>query len=91
MGCGVSTKNIGCQMYLSSIHIFLLFASLSFSPSHRRTGRGGRGGAAAPPIRAVCGHEFGQRVEIIRAKHNTCVKNTNLVSDTGVNGKKPRI
>ena len=29
---------------------------------HRRTGRGGQGGAAAPPIRAVCRHELGQRV-----------------------------
>ena len=31
---------------------------------------GGAGGAAAPPIRAVCRHEFGQRVEIIRTKDN---------------------
>ena len=65
---------------------------------HRRTGRGGAGGAAAPPpIRAVCRHEFGQRVDIIRAKHNTCLnnpnlgsftaKNTNLGSVMGVNGK----
>ena len=52
---------------------------------------GGAGGAAAPPIRAVCRHEFGQRVDIIRAKHNTCVKNTNLGSVTAVNGKKTRI
>ena len=42
---------------------------------HRRTGRG----AAAPPIRAVCRHEFGQRVDIIRAKqtlirvNETCI------------------
>ena len=43
---------------------------------HRRTGRGGQGGAVAPPIRAVCRHEFGQRVDIILAKHNTCLKNT---------------
>ena len=35
--------------------------------NHRRTGRGG---SCPPPIRAVCGHEFGQRVEITRAKHN---------------------
>ena len=55
---------------------------------HRRTGRGGAGGAAAPPIRAVCRHEFGQRVDNIRAKHNTCLKNTNLGSVTAVNGKK---
>ena len=27
------------------------------------------GGAVAPPILAVCRHEFGQRVDIIRAKH----------------------
>ena len=31
---------------------------------------GGGQGAAAPPIRAVSRHEFGQRVDIIRAKHN---------------------
>ena len=49
---------------------------------------GGQGGAAAPPIRAVCRHEFGQRVDIIRAKHNTCLNNTNLGSVTGVKGKK---
>ena len=53
--------------------------------------RDGGGGAAAPPIRAVCRHEFGQTVDIIRAKHNTCLKNTNLGSVTGVNGKKTRI
>ena len=52
---------------------------------HRRTGRGGQGGAA------VCGHEFWQRVEIIRAKHITCLKNTNVGSVTGVNGKKTGI
>ena len=39
-----------------------------------------------PPIRAVCRHEFGQRVDIIRAKHNTCLNNTNLGSVTAVNG-----
>ena len=49
------------------------------------------GGAAAPPIRAVCRHEFGQRGDIIRAKHNTCLKNTNLGSVTAVNGIKNRI
>ena len=50
---------------------------------------GGAGGAVAPPIRAVSRHEFGQRVNIIRAKHNTCLNNTNLGSVTGVNEKKP--
>ena len=40
-----------------------------------------------PPIRAVCRHEFGQRVDIIRAKHNTCLNNTNLGSVTAGNGK----
>ena len=42
-------------------------------------GGGGSGGAVAPPqtpIRAVCRHQFGQRVDIIRAKHNTCLINT---------------
>ena len=34
---------------------------------------GGQGG----PIRAVRRHEFWQRVDIIRAKHNTCLNNTN--------------
>ena len=48
---------------------------------------GGAGGAAAPPIRAVCRHEFGQRADIIRAKHNTCLNNTNLGPVTAVNGK----
>ena len=38
--------------------------------THRRTGRGAGGGQLPPPIRAVCRHEFGQRVDIIRAKHN---------------------
>ena len=32
-------------------------------------------------------NEFGQRVDIIRAKHNTCLNNTNLGSVTAVNGK----
>ena len=36
------------------------------------------GGSSPPPIRAVCRHTFGQRVDIIRAKHNTCLNNTNL-------------
>ena len=59
---------------------------------HRRTGRGGAGGGCPPPpIRAVCRHEFGQRVYIIRAKHNTCLNNTNLGSVTAVNGGKTRI
>ena len=49
------------------------------------------GGAVAPPIRAVCRHEFGQRVDIIRAKHNTCLNNTNLGYVTGDNGNKTRI
>ena len=49
-----------------------------------RDGGGGAGEAAAP----VCRHEFGQRVDIIRAKNNTCFNNTNLGSDTAVNGKK---
>ena len=56
--------------------------------THRRTGRGA-GGGSNPPIRAVCRHEFGQRVDIIRAKHNTCLNNTNLGSVTAVNGKNP--
>ena len=55
---------------------------------HRRTGRGAGGGSCPPPILAVCRHEFGQRVDIIRAKHNTCLNNTNLGSVTAVNGKK---
>ena len=46
---------------------------------------GGQGGCP-PPIRAVCRHTFGQRVDIIRAKHNTCLNNTNLGSGTAVNG-----
>ena len=45
-----------------------------------------RGRQLAPPIRAVCRHTFGQRVDIIRAKHNTCLNNTNLGSVTAVNG-----
>ena len=49
---------------------------------------GAGGGAVAPPIRAGWRHEFGQRVDIIRAKHNTCLNNTNLGSVTAVNGKK---
>ena len=60
----------------------------------RDGGAGGAGGAAAPPIRAVCRHEFGQRIDIIRAKHITCLNNTNLgsvSSVTGVNGEKTRI
>ena len=52
---------------------------------------GAGGGSCPPPIRAVCRHEFGQRVDIIRAKHNTCLNNTNLGSATAVNGKKTRI
>ena len=81
--------------YFLVAHIFLF---LSWSPrlqtilsclfmadicnSSWRTGRGG------PPIRAVCRHEFEQRVDIIRARHNTCLNNTNLGSVTAVNGKK---
>ena len=52
---------------------------------------GGRGGSCPPPIRAVCRHEFGQRVDIIRAKANTCLNNPNLGSVTAVNGEKTRI
>ena len=49
---------------------------------------GGQGWALAPPpIRAVWRHYFGQRVEIIRAKHNTCLIKTNLGSVSAVNGK----
>ena len=48
---------------------------------------GGRGGSC-PPIRAVWRHAFGQRVDIIRAKPNKCLKNTNLGSVTEFNGKK---
>ena len=58
--------------------------STRFPGRHRRTGRGA-GGAAAPPIRAVCRHEFGQRVDNIRAKYNTCLNNTNSGSVTAVN------
>ena len=50
--------------------------------------RDGGLGQLPPPIRAVCRHEFGQRVNIIRAKHNTCLNNTNLGSVTAVNGTK---
>ena len=64
--------------------------SFSFDPGdwydHRRAGRGGAGGGSCPPIRAVCRHTLGQRVDIIRAKHNTCLNNTNLGSVTGVKG-----
>ena len=35
---------------------------------------------------AVCRHEFGQRVDIIRAKHNRCLNNPNLGSVTAGNG-----
>ena len=49
---------------------------------------GGLGKLPPPPIRAVCRHEFGQRFDIIRAKHNTCLNNTNLGSVTAVNGTK---
>ena len=76
------------RLWLVLIHVELRNCPV---PVHRRTGRGGAGGAVAPPIRAVCRHEFGQRVDIIRAKHNTCLNNTNLGSVTGVNGKKTRI
>ena len=57
---------------------------------HRRTGRGA-GGGSCPPIRAVCRHEFGQRVDIIRAKHNICLNYTNLGSVTAVNGKNTNL
>ena len=40
---------------------------------------GGQGGGA------VCRQTFGQRVDIIRAKHNTCLNNTNLRYVTAVN------
>ena len=68
----------------------VLMLLLSSPEGHRRTGRGGggRGAAAPPPIRAVCRHEFGQRVDINRANHNTCLNNTNLGSVTAVNEKK---
>ena len=60
------------------------------SSYHRRTGRGAGGSCPPPPIRAVCRHTFGQRVDIIRAKHNTCLNNTNLGYVTAVNGNNSR-
>ena len=49
---------------------------------------GGQGGGSCPPpIRAVCRHEFGQRGDIIRAKHKKCLNNTNLGSVTAGKGK----
>ena len=61
--------------------------SLGVVPTPIGVRDGGAGGAAAPPIRAVCRHEFGQRVDIIRAKPNKCLNNTNLGSVTAVNEK----
>ena len=79
-----------CLLSAIFLHIHLVSGQRRFAHAfihgHRRTGRGGQG-AAAPPIRAVCRHTFGQRVDIIRAKHNTCLNNTNLGSVTAVNGK----
>ena len=49
-------------------HIFTLTAHLNDTWEHRRTGRGGQGGSCPPNFLAVCRHEFGQRVDIIRAK-----------------------
>ena len=84
----VTNINTGtCNSLTQSFHIICLIHPFFGRPSHRRTGRGGRGGSC-PPIRAVCRHEFGQRVDIIRAKHNTCLKNTNLGYVTAFNGKK---
>ena len=42
----------------------------------RDGGQAAGGQLPPPPIRAVCRHEFGQRVDIIREKHNTCLNNT---------------
>ena len=60
--------------------------------NHRRTGRGGggQGGQLPPQFRQFVDMNSG-RVDIIRAKHNTCLNNTNFGSVTTVNGKTPRI
>ena len=49
---------------------------------------GGRGGAAAPQFGQFVDMNSGREWDIIRAKPNTCLNNTNLGSVTGVKGKK---
>ena len=55
---------------------------------HRRTGRGG--GQLPPQFGEFVDMNSG-RVEIIWAKHNTCLNNPNLGSVTAVNGKNPNL
>ena len=52
----------------------------------RDGGGGGQGGRCPPQFGQFVDMNSG-RVDIIRAKHNTCLNNTNLGSVTAVNGK----
>ena len=68
-----------------SCHVLSCYCQCGFA-AHRTNRRTGRGGGRCPPIRAVCRNTFGQRVDIIRAKHNIYLNNTNLGSVTAANG-----
>ena len=68
--------------------LLCLLSSSSLPPLLPIGVRDGGQGGSCPPIQAVCRHEFGQRVEMIRAKHNRRLNNTNLGSVIAANGKK---
>ena len=71
----LARQSTGCNKREPSMYLFGPLINAPPAHVHRRTGRGA-GGSPPPPIRAVCRHEFGQRGDIIRAKHNTCLNNT---------------
>ena len=79
---GSHTANRGLQQYAykvrgNAIRRHVIHTNFTVETlTHRRTGRGGRGQLPPPPpeFGQCVDNNCGQRVEIIRAKHNRCLK-----------------